>query len=69
MSARIRQFHRWMSLLFTAGVFVNFAALDARNPSPWIGALAAVPLAALWLTGMFLYVQPLVARRRARMTG
>jgi hypothetical protein len=60
----IRPFHRWMSVAFTLGVVVVFIAMGSGEPAPWIYALPALPLAVLQLTGMYLFVQPYLAKRR-----
>lgn len=65
MSQRIRQVHRALSLVFTAGVIASFVALGQGELPAWVGAFAAVPLALLWCTGMFLLVRPYVDRRTA----
>jgi hypothetical protein len=62
---RVRRFHRWMSVVFTAGVIANFIAVSIGPYPAWIGAFAAVPLAILLFTGWFLLLLPwMVARRR-----
>jgi hypothetical protein len=58
----LRQGHRWLSLAFTAGVIANLAVLGMEKPPLWVGFLAVIPLALLWLTGMYLFVQPYLAR-------
>ena len=60
----IRPFHRWMSVAFTLGVVVVFIAMGSGEPAPWIYFLPLLPLAVLQLTGMYLFVQPYLARRR-----
>ena len=54
----LRSTHRWVSLAFTVGVVVNFAAWRQGTPPAWVTALALVPLATLLLTGLYLFVQP-----------
>lgn len=61
----IRQFHRWMSIAFTATVIANFIVL-ARGGSmspTWITYSPLLPLALLLLTGLYLFVLPYLARR------
>ncbi len=61
----IRQFHRWVSIAFTAGVIVNlFAAGGGEEPAVWVYFLALVPLILLLVTGLYLFVLPYVARGR-----
>jgi hypothetical protein len=59
MSAWIRQFHRWTSVVFTAVVAAIFAALGAGvEPPQWIYFLPLLPLALLMLTGLYMFVLP-----------
>ena len=63
----IRQIHRWVSIAFTVTVIANFVALGTGDgmPSPWITYSPLIPLAALLLTGLYLFVLPYAARRRS----
>jgi uncharacterized iron-regulated membrane protein len=61
----VRQIHRWLSIAFTAGVIVNIVALRQGRPVVWVGLLAAVPLALLLLTGLYLFVLPYVSNWRS----
>ena len=61
----VRQFHRWMSIVFTLGVTANFVAFALQRYAAWVGLLAGLPLALLWLTGMYLFVLPYTARWRS----
>ena len=63
----IRQIHRWISIVFTVTVLANFVALGMGDgmPSPWITYSPLLPLAALLLTGLYLFVLPYAARRRS----
>jgi hypothetical protein len=60
----IRQIHRWLSLAFTLAVIANIAAMGMAEPAVWIGLLALVPLIPLLVTGLYMFAQPYVARRR-----
>ena len=62
---RVRQTHRWLSVLFTLAVIVNIVALVVGSQATWVGVLAVVPLALLEFTGLYLFVQPYAARRRS----
>ncbi len=65
----IRLIHRWLSLAFTAGVIVNTVAVLRGRFTNSMGLLAAVPLALLLVTGLYLFVLPYAARwRSARST-
>ena len=60
----IRQFHRWLSLVFTLAVTINFVALGMGSQETWIGFLALPPLFLLLFSGLYLFVLPYLARRR-----
>lgn len=63
----MRQVHRWMSMAFTAVVAAIFVMLGTGNePSQTIYLLPLIPLAFLWLTGLYMFVLPYVARWRSR---
>jgi len=64
VSAFIRQFHRWISILFTLAVIVNVVAQIEKREELWIGLLALVPLILLLLSGLYLFVLPYVLRAR-----
>ena len=64
---RVRQTHRWLSILFTLTVVANFVALGlggGRQPSPWVTYAPLPPLAVLLSSGLYLFALPYVARRR-----
>ena len=61
----IRQFHRWVSMLFTLVVIAIFAMLGlGRQPAEWVYFLPLGPLALLMVTGVYMFSLPYVARRR-----
>jgi hypothetical protein len=65
-NAWIRQFHRWISILFTLNVAGIFALLGAgTEPAQWVYLTPLPWLFALLLTGLWLFALPYVARRRA----
>ena len=62
----IRQFHRWIAILFTITVIANFAAMT-RGPAPaWIVYSPLLPLFLLLFTGLYMFVLPYIAGRRVR---
>jgi heme A synthase len=62
----IRQFHRWVSIAFTLTVIANFVTLArTRTPPPWVTYSPLLPLALLLFTGLYLFVLPYAAKRRA----
>ena len=62
----IRQFHRWMSVLFTLAVIATTVALSQKEPVVWMSYVPLLPLALLFLTGLYLFVLPYLAKRRDR---
>jgi hypothetical protein len=60
----MRQFHRWFSTLFTLGVIINLLAVTKGKYNVWVGASALLPLALLFLTGVYLFVLPYAAKWR-----
>ena len=62
---RIRQVHRWLSILFTIGVIaniINIFGMGQEQPAVWVGMMALVPLVLLLLTGLYLFALPYIAR-------
>jgi hypothetical protein len=67
----VRRFHRWVSVVFTATVVANIAVMSAGHGQapPWITYSPLLPLAALQITGIYLFVLPYTAKgRRAERT-
>ncbi len=62
----IRQFHRWVSIVFTATVIITFIALAQEKPIVWISYIPLLPLALLLVTGLYLFALPYVGRWRGR---
>jgi hypothetical protein len=58
----IRQTHRWLSIVFTVGVIINFVAVLQKKYTGWVGLLALAPLAVLLLTGLYLFMLPYTAK-------
>ena len=67
-SARIRQIHRWVSIIFTVTVIANFIALAqcGGTPPPWITYSPLPPLAFLLFTGLYMFALPYIVRWRSR---
>ena len=65
-NARIRQFHRWTSVVFTLIVIADFAAMTRGQPPAAVTYAPLLPLALLLLTGLYLFVLPYLARHRGR---
>jgi hypothetical protein len=64
----IRQMHRWIAIAFTATVVANFIARAKGEPPLWVTYSPLLPLAALLLTGLYLFVMP-YARKRRHVSG
>ena len=65
----IRQFHRWVSIVFTVTVIANFVALargGGQMPPPWVTYSPLLPLALLLFSGLYLFALPYVANWRSR---
>lgn len=72
MNARVRQIHRWVSIVFTVTVIANFVALaeGGGTPPPWVTYSPLPPLAFLLFTGLYMFALPYAARwRSARRAG
>ena len=63
-NARIRQFHRWTALVFTVTTVVTAVALALETSAEWISYVPLLPLALLLVTGMTMYTQHYLGRRR-----
>lgn len=64
--SRSREFHRWVAMVFTGTVIANFVARARGIPPAWVTYSPLLPLAALMLTGLYLFAMPYIARRRSR---
>lgn len=63
----VRQFHRWVSIVFTLTVVANFVVLAQGKPPTWVTYSPLLPLALLLASGLYLFVLPYAARwRRGR---
>ena len=66
VSSWLRQFHRWVSIAFTATVIANFVARAKGTPPPWVTYSPLLPLAVLLLTGLYLFALPYTVKWRIR---
>jgi len=55
MSAGIRSFHRWTSIVFTVAVIINTIAAVLKMQGFWVGMLALIPLFLLMFTGLYMF--------------
>jgi hypothetical protein len=63
-SERIRQIHRWTSIVFTVTVLINFIAAAMGIQSVPIGLSALFPLFVLLFSGLYLFALPYLVKRR-----
>ena len=61
----IRQTHRWVSIVFTAGVLINVIAVATNRYTAWTGLLAVVPIFLLLATGLYLFALPYIGKTKA----
>jgi len=65
VSHTIRQTHRWLSIVFTLTVLANFAARTQGEPPAFVTYSPLLPLFLLLFSGLYLFVLPYTAKRRA----
>lgn len=65
MSRTIRQTHRWISVAFTLTVIANFVTMAFGEPPQWVVYSPLPFLFLLLFTGLYLFVLPYAAKRRA----
>jgi hypothetical protein len=61
----IRQFHRWLSIIFTLTVVANFIAMALGTPPAWIVYSPLPPLFLLLFSGLYMFALPYAATRRS----
>ena len=64
MSNFIRQSHRWLSIVFTLTVVANFAFMTQGPPPAWVTYSPLLPLFLMWLSGLYLFALPYLAKWR-----
>jgi len=68
LNSWIRQIHRWLSMIFTVSVIATTIALAQEKPVVWMSYVPLLPLALLFLTGLYLFVLPYALRWRSGRT-
>lgn len=63
MSKFTRQFHRWVSIVFTVTVAANFIAMTQGTPPMWITYSPLPFLFLLLFSGLYLFALPYFAKR------
>lgn len=69
MNKWIRQFHRWMSVAFTALVIANLVVMGKETIALYVGLATLLPLGLLLATGLYLFALPYLSRRRGAQQG
>lgn len=64
MNNGIRQFHRWVSIIFTLTVIANFVALGLGHQVMWLTYAPLPPLFLLLFTGLYMFALPYAAKWR-----
>ena len=60
----IRQFHRWVSIIFTLTVIANFTVMAFAPPPPWVVYAPLLPLFMLLFTGLYMFALPYFTKRK-----
>jgi hypothetical protein len=60
----IRQSHRWLSMVFTATVILNFVVRARGTPADWITYSPLPPLFLLLFSGLYLFALPYLSKAR-----
>ncbi len=64
-STRIRQIHRWLSIIFTLTVIANFGTMVFGTPPSWVVYSPLPPLFLLLFTGLYMFVLPYAGKWRS----
>jgi hypothetical protein len=65
MNSWIRQFHRWMAVIFTLAVIANFIVIGQEPIALWVGIATLIPLGLLMLTGLYMFALPYADKWRS----
>jgi hypothetical protein len=63
---RIRQAHRWLSIIFTATVIANFAVRAAGTPPDWVTYSPLPSLFLMLFSGLYMFALPYANKWRGR---
>ncbi|MEQ1937971.1 hypothetical protein ABMA46_06935 [Mesorhizobium sp. CN5-321] len=61
----IRQFHRWVSVIFTVTVIANFVTMAFGQPPAYVVYSPLLPLFLLLFSGLYMFVLPYMGKKRA----
>lgn len=59
----IRQWHRWLSIVFTLTVVANFLVRTQGEPPAWVTYSPLPPLFLMLVSGLYLFALPYVDQR------
>jgi len=63
---KVRQFHRWVSIVFTvmvvANIGINLAGMGEKPFALWVGGSTLLPLLLLMISGLYMFILPYVKR-------
>ena len=62
MSGQIRQWHRWLGIVFTLTVIANFATMAFGPPPAWVTYAPLPPLFLMLISGLYLFALPYLKR-------
>ena len=60
----IRQFHRWVSVIFTLTVIANFVTMAFGQPPAYVVYSPLPPLFLLLFSGLYMFALPYMGKRR-----
>jgi hypothetical protein len=60
----IRLTHRWLSIVMTVAIIVNFVAVMKGGYTRWLGLSAVLPFALQLVTGLYLFALPYATKWR-----
>lgn len=66
MSRMVRQWHRWIGIVFVFTVVANFVAMAFGQPPAVITYAPLLPLALMVVSGLYLFALPHFRKLRAK---
>jgi intracellular septation protein A len=61
----IRRTQRWLAVVFTLGVVINFITWTSGYRERWVSFLVLVPIACLMVSGLCMLIAPYLAKRHS----
>ncbi len=59
-----RRVHRWLSIAFVVAILITSMALAQQEPIVWMSYVPLLPLALLFVSGLYLFALPYAQRWR-----